>query len=111
MTDEQRKEMEKGMEKMNDLRTGTDEKLLAVLTDKQQTKWKEMQGEPFKMEWGGRGGRGRGQTDATDSESASTDAKAGKSSSKSSSDKPATKASKAPAKNAAPARDKLPTRK
>jgi hypothetical protein len=112
MTDEQRKSMEESMEKMNDLRSGTDEKLLAVLTDKQQAKWKEMQGEPFKMEWGGRGGRGgRGQTDGKDSESASTAGKGGKASSSSSSDKPATKAPKAPAKNAAPARDKLPTRK
>jgi Spy/CpxP family protein refolding chaperone len=109
MTDEQRKAMEQSMEKMNDLRTGTEEKLLAVLTDKQQAKWKELQGEPFKMEWGGRG-RGRGPTDGKDGESASTEGKSSKSSDKPA-DKPAAKATKAPSKTAAPARDKLPNRK
>lgn len=100
--------MEQSREKINDLRTGTEEKLLAVLNDKQQAKWKEMQGEPFKIEWGGRGGRGgRGQTDGNSSDSSSSDSK--------SSDRPAEKAaaksSKAPSKNAPSARDKLPPRK
>jgi hypothetical protein len=98
--------MEESMEKMNDLRTGTDEKLLAVLNDKQKAKWKELQGEPFKMEWGGRGRGGRGPSDGKDAEQASTEGKASKSS-----DKPAAKSPKAPSKTAAPARDKLPTRK
>lgn len=58
-----REELQK---KGQELRTATDQKVLAVLTDAQQAKLKEMKGEPFKGELrggfgGGRGGRrGRG---------------------------------------------------
>jgi len=59
-----REELQK---KGQELRTATDQKILAVLTDAQQAKFKEMKGEPFKGELrgggfgGGRGGRrGRG---------------------------------------------------
>jgi len=60
ISDEQRKAFEESREKMTELRTSTEEKMLAVLTTKQQTKWKEIQGEPFKLEMsqGGRGRRG-----------------------------------------------------
>jgi len=36
--------------KMNDLRTKSGEKLLALLTPEQKTKWTQLQGEPFKGE-------------------------------------------------------------
>lgn len=59
-----REELQK---KGQELRTATDQKILAVLTDAQQAKLKELKGEPFKGELrgggfgGGRGGRrGRG---------------------------------------------------
>jgi Spy/CpxP family protein refolding chaperone len=49
--------------KMEEIRKATEEKLTGVLTDEQKTKWKELQGEPFKGEirrpqFGGGGGGG-----------------------------------------------------
>jgi Spy/CpxP family protein refolding chaperone len=48
--------------KITELRKGANEKAMALLTDDQKTKWKEMTGTPFKGEitFGGRGRRGGG---------------------------------------------------
>lgn len=57
-TDAQRDELRK---KMTDMRTATDAKVLAVLTDAQKNQFKALQGAPFKFpESRGFGGRGRG---------------------------------------------------
>lgn len=64
-TDEQREVREAAFKKIGEMRKGTDGKLLAVLTAKQQEKWQSMQGEPFKGEMMGPGfgGRPRGGRD------------------------------------------------
>ena len=90
------------MDKMNDLRTGTEEKLIAVLTTKQQAKWKEIQGEPFKMEMASRRG-GRGGNDGETARGGGGDKPA---TDKPAAEKPATTRPKAPASG----REKLPPR-
>jgi hypothetical protein len=47
-------------EKMTELRKQTNEKVQAVLTDDQKKTWKEMTGEPFQIQRGGRAPRGSG---------------------------------------------------
>lgn len=57
-SDEQRQQI---MKKMQDLRTGTDSKLNAVLTESQKAQFKQMQGAPFtfpQQRFGGFGGPG-----------------------------------------------------
>jgi hypothetical protein len=44
--------------KMAEINKNSGEKIMAVLTDEQKTKWKEMQGEPFKGDLRGGGRRG-----------------------------------------------------
>jgi hypothetical protein len=41
---------EEGRKKLQELRTAASDKIMKLLTDEQRTKWKDLQGEPFKGE-------------------------------------------------------------
>ena len=56
---EKAKEVDKKLtEKMTKVRKEAEDELLSILTPEQRAQWKEMIGEQFQMQWGGRGGAG-----------------------------------------------------